>query len=78
MKRYGYLDMDENFSDVSIEQVMAICCDCGQESTADREMCWLEHGIPMTHCGCTEIDDTPPHPSHAALVSFMYSSIYTA
>lgn len=64
MSRYGYADMPEGYSDVSMERVVAICCDCGQDVTVDGEGCWLEYGILMTHCGCTEIDDTPPHPSH--------------
>lgn len=64
MSRYGYLDMPEGYSDVSTERVTATCCDCGKDVMIDRESCWLEYGILMAHCGCTEIGDEPPHPSH--------------
>ncbi len=76
MSRYGYLDMPEGYSDVSLEQVTATCSDCGRQITTDQEMCWPEHGNLLTHCGCTETDDASL--AWCRVVSFIDSSIYTA
>ena len=76
MSRYGYQDMPEGYTDIGYWHIMAICCHCGHEVDAIREDCWTtESGQLITDCMCCELPDAA---ENADLVSFMYSSIYTA
>ena len=57
MSRYGYLDMPDDYSDVSYWQVQATCCECGRQVTVCREDCWLDdHDQLVTNCMCSEGD----------------------
>ena len=62
MAHYGYLDMPEGYSDVSTENVMATCRNCGHQVEASREDCWEEDGQLVTDCMCSEL----PDPAEAA------------
>ena len=55
MKRYGYLDMEEGYSDVAGYWAKARCVQCGHLVDAIREDCWLLDGQLVTDCGCAEL-----------------------
>lgn len=58
MKRYGYFDMPDGYSDVCNYDTGAVCVDCGQEFVTWRENVWLnvQNMLYQGHCGCTETE----------------------
>jgi predicted AlkP superfamily phosphohydrolase/phosphomutase len=57
MSRYGYLDMQEGWSDVSDERAMVPCVECGRRFEADVEQTWIDSGRTVAYCGCGELSD---------------------
>lgn len=65
MRRYGYLDMPEGWSDVDSSRVLAQCVDCGCVAEVDAEATWLDDGERYTACGCAGLWDEAPMYEHS-------------
>ena len=56
MKHYGYLDMDDDYSDVGITPVKAICFNCGRRIMATQEDALFNGHAWAIDCLCSEYD----------------------